>query len=255
VETRLDDLLLTLRLDIVPRARQDYNRLATHEFSAERKTMTTETQGYFEIASSLPPAAAVTFHDVSWQEYEQLIEELCESAGLRVSYNQGTLQILTLSPEHESYADFIKLLVGHLSFRLRINIRFFGSATMRSKKKEKGNEPDACFYVQSAPAIGNWVQIDFAVDPPPDVVVEVDIHHDSRDKSSIYAALGVHEIWRYDGQELTMHHLQEDQYVNVERSLALPMLSSSALTDFLARLPKDGESQTLVAFDEWLQTF
>ena len=215
--------------------------------------MSTETLGYFEIASNLPPAAAVTFHDVSWEEYEQLIEELGEAAGLRVSYGEGTLRIMTLSPEHESYAAFITLLVGHLSFRLRINIRFFGSATMRSKKKERGNEPDACFYVQSAPAIGNRLQIDFAVDSPPDVVVEVDIHHDSRDKFSIYAALGVPEIWRYDGQELIIYHLQEDQYVNVESSLALPMLSSAALTDFLDRLPKDGESQTLVAFDEWLQ--
>jgi len=216
--------------------------------------MITETLGYFEIASNLPPASEVTFHDVSWEEYEQLIEELGESRRLRVSYNEGTLRILTLSPEHESYADFIKLLMGHLSFRLRVNIRFFGSATMRKKKKAKANEPDACFYVQSAPLIGNRIQIDFAVDPPPDVVVEVDIHHDSRDKFSIYAALGVPEIWRYDGEELTIHHLQEDQYVEVERSLALPMLSGRALTDFLTRLPKDGESQTLVAFDEWLQS-
>ncbi len=125
---------------------------------------------------------------------------------------------------------------------------------MREKKKKKGSEPDACFYVQSAPAIGNRIQIDFAVDPPPDVVVEVDIHHDSRDKFSIYAALGVPEIWRYDGQELTIHHLREDQYVNVEWSLALPILSAGALTDFLARLPQEGESQTLIAFDEWLQS-
>lgn len=84
--------------------------------------------------------------------------------------------------------------------------------------------------------------------------MEVDVHHDSRDKFSIYAALGVPEIWRFDGEELTIHQLQEDQYVNVERSLALPILSAGELTDFLARLPKDGESQTLVAFDEWLQS-
>ena len=134
-----------------------------------------------------------------------------------------------------------------------MNIRFFGSATMRTRKKKKGSEPDACFYVQSASVIGNRIQIDFEVDPPPDIVVEVDVHHDSRDKFSIYAALGVPDIWRYDGEEFSIHHLQEDQYVNLEESVALPMLSSRALTDFLARLPKDGESQTLVAFDEWLQ--
>ena len=216
--------------------------------------MTTETLGYFEIATNLPPSAVVTFHDVSWEEYERLIEELGEAAGLRVSYNEGTLEIMTLSNEHESYATFINLLIGHLSFRLRMNIRFFGSATMRTKKKQKANEPDACFYVQSASAIGNRIQIDYAVDPPPDLVLEVEIHHDSRAKFSIYAALGVPEIWRYDGDELTIHHLQEDRYVEVETSLALPMLSGSVLTDLLARLTKDGESETLVAFDEWLQS-
>ena len=216
--------------------------------------MTTETLGYFEIASNLPPAAAVTFHDVSWEEYEQLIDELGEARGLRVSYNDGTLEIMTVSSAHESYATFINRLISHLSFRQRINIRFFGSATMRAKRKKKGSEPDACFYIQSAPAIGNRIQIDFTVDPPPDIVVEVDVHHDSRDKFSIYAALGVPEIWRYDGQDLTIHILQEDRYVGVESSGALPMLSSRALTDFLARLPKDGESQTLNAFDEWLQS-
>lgn len=216
--------------------------------------MTTETLGYFEIASDLPPATAVTFDDVSWEEYEQLIEQLGEARGMRVSYNQGTLEIMTVSSEHESYASFINRLISHLSFRLCINIRFFGSATMRTRRKHKGSEPDGCFYVQSASAIGNRIHIDFGVDPPPDIVVEVDIHHDSRNKFSIYAALGVPEIWRYDGQELTLHHLQDDQYVRIETSIALPMLSGSALTEFMSRLPQDGESQTLVAFDEWLQS-
>ena len=100
--------------------------------------MSTEILGYFEIASNLPPAAAVTFHDVSWEEYEQLIEELGEARGLRVSYNEGTLEIMTVSSAHESYATFINRLISHLSFRLRINIRFFGSATMRTRKKKKG---------------------------------------------------------------------------------------------------------------------
>ena len=216
--------------------------------------MSTATLSYFEIASNLPPSAVVTFHDVSWEEYEQLIEELGEAPGRRVSYNDGTLNIMTLSSEHERYSDFLKRLVGHVSFRLGVNICSFGSATMRKQARKKGSEPDGCYYVQSAPLIGNKMHIDFAADPPPDIVFEVDIHHDSLGKFPIYAALGVPEIWRYDGQVLTIHHLREDQYVGVENSLALPVLSARSLTDFLARLSKDGESQTLVAFDEWLQS-
>lgn len=216
--------------------------------------MSTATLSYFEIASNLPPSAVVTFHDVSWEEYEQLIEELGEAPGRRVSYNDGTLNITTLSSEHERYSDFLKRLVGHLSFRLGVNICSFGSATMRKQARKKGSEPDGCYYVQSAPLIGNKMHIDFAAAPPPDIVFEVDIHHDSRSKFPIYAALGVPEIWRYDGEELTIHQLREDQYFIIEDSLALPVLSARVLTDFLARLSKDGESQTLVAFDEWLQS-
>jgi Uma2 family endonuclease len=216
--------------------------------------MTTATQSYYEIATQMPPCATRTFHNVSWEEYEELIEQLSEAAGLRVSFDEGTLTIMTLSPEHERYVRFFEKLAGLISVRLRLNILSFGSATMRKKKKKKANEPDACFYVQTAAAIGNRTDIDFSVDPPPDIVVEIDIHHDSLDKFPIYISLGVPEIWRYDGKRLTIHHLEQGQYAEVERSIALPVLSASALTDFLGRLSRDGEFQTLVAFNEWLES-
>ncbi|HLG15657.1 MAG TPA: Uma2 family endonuclease [Blastocatellia bacterium] len=216
--------------------------------------MTTATLSYREIASQLPTGAVVTLHDVSWEEYESLLEELGEAAGMRVSFNEGTMQIMTLSPEHEKYARFFEKLLAVMSLRLRINILSFGSATMRKKKSEKGNEPDGCFYVQSASAIGNRMHIDFAIDPPPDVVVEVDIHHDSKDKRPIYAALGVPEIWRYDGVKFSIDHLQQGEYVSVQQSVALPVLTASALGEFLGRLSREGESSTLIAFDEWLQS-
>jgi Uma2 family endonuclease len=144
-------------------------------------------------------------------------------------------------------------LMTAIRLRLRINIRSFGSATMRKQKRQKGNEPDACFYVQTA-AIGNRNQLDFATDPPPDIAVEVDVHHDSLKKLPIYVALGVPEVWRFDGETLTIHLLEQDHYVESATSLALPMLTSRVLTDALARLRRDGDLQALVAFDEWLQT-
>lgn len=161
---------------------------------------------------------------------------------------------MTLSFEHESYARFIERMISALSLRLRINIRFFGGATMKKSQRRQGLEPDACFYVQSVALIGNKMELDFEVDPPPDIAVEIDIHHDSRSKLAIYAALGVPEIWRYDGHELTIHLLQEDQYIAADTSQALPMLSGHILTDFLARLREDGEFPTILAFDEWLQS-
>ena len=125
---------------------------------------------------------------------------------------------------------------------------------MRKQKRGKGNEPDACFYVQSADLIGNRIQLDFATDPPPDIAVEVDVHHASLEKLPIYVALGVPEVWRFDGETVTIHLLEQDRYTESATSRALPMLTSRILTDALVCLRRDGELQALVAFDEWLQT-
>lgn len=120
---------------------------------------------------------------VRWEEYEALLQTFVEAKGLRLSYDEGRLEIMVLSAEHESYAELIKQLVGTLSLRLRIKVLHFGSATMRKKGQSKGAEADACFYVQSADSIGNRKQIDFSSDPPPDIVAEVDLHHESIAKS------------------------------------------------------------------------
>lgn len=216
--------------------------------------MITATSNYYDAVSQLSDGQIAIFHSVTWEEYEELLEQVGESHGLRISYNDGTLKVMSLSPEHEKYAYFINSLMVHIRLRLRVNILFFGSMTMRKRKKSKGNEPDACFYVQTAAAIGNRIELDFTVDPPPDVVVEVDIHHDSTGNYPIYAALGVPEIWRYDGWEATIYHLQGSDYVEAGASRALPMITSAILTEYLARLRQEGEFAAITAFDEWLQS-
>lgn len=216
--------------------------------------MSLNTSSYYEIISELPANAVVTFDNVSWEEYEELLAQVGEASGLRISYDNGTLQIMTTSPEHEKYAWFIGRLVSTLSLRLGINILFFGSTTIKKRKPLKGKEPDGCFYVQTAGIIGNRMHLDFEVDPPPDIAVEVDIHHDSRPKFPIYSALGIPEIWRFDGKKLTIYLLDQDRYRESETSLALPMLTGHILTDLLRRLPDEGELDVLRSFDEWLKT-
>ncbi len=220
--------------------------------------MSTQITSYYEIVSQLPEDASVTFQDVSWDEYEELLEQVGEAPGLRLSYDNGSLHVMTISSEHEKISEFISSLVGIIRLRLRINILGFGSATMRKRKVRKGKEPDACFYVQTAPLIGNRIQLDFETDPPPDVAVEIDVHHDSRPSFPTYAALGVPEIWRYDGQEMTIYCLSEGndgrQYVEVDTSSSLPILTAQLLTEMIERLRRDGELSALLAFDEWLQS-
>lgn len=223
--------------------------------------MSTQIASYYDMVSQLPEGASVTFQDVSWDEYEELLEQVGEAPGLRISYDDGSLQVMTISSEHEKYASFISSLITVIRLRLRIDILGFGSATMRKRKRKKGNEPDACFYVQTASLIGNRIQLDFETDPPPDVAVEIDVHHDSRSKLPIYAALGVAEIWRYNGRAMTIYHLTKDaadseasSYVEQDTSIALPMLTARILTEMIDRMRTDGELNALLAFDEWLQS-
>lgn len=217
-------------------------------------TPVAKANSHFDIVSRLPEASAVTFHHVSWEEYEKLLNQVGEASAFRISYDEGTLHVMTLSTEHENYVRFIEKLMTLVSLRLRLNIRSFGSATMRQRQKRKGKEPDASFYVQHAALLGNRMRLDFATDPPPDIAVEMDLHHDSLGKFSIYAALEVPEIWRFDGYALTIYHLSATGYVEQPASRALPMLTGELLTAYLNRLTTDGEFAALLAFDEWLQT-
>ncbi|MCP9495915.1 MAG: Uma2 family endonuclease [Pyrinomonadaceae bacterium MAG19_C2-C3] len=216
--------------------------------------MITQTLNLYAVVENLPAGSLVVLPDISWDEYEELLEQIGETRSVRLSYCDGTLQIMVTSSEHENYAWFIGSLLNALRLRLRINMRFFGAPTMRKEKRRKGLEPDACFYVQSADLIGNRMHLDFGVDPPPDIAVEIDIHHGSISKFPIYAALGISEIWRYDGEQLRIHLLTGDEYVLTTASQALPMLTADHLTELLTRLREDGELNTILAFDEWLQT-
>ena len=216
--------------------------------------MSTVTASWLEAVEKLPADSLLTLHHVTWQEYEDLLDQVGETRGLRISYNNGTLQVTPPSPEHECYARFFDGLMTLIMLKLRINIRSFGSTTMKTQQRAKGTEPDACFYVQTAALIGNRLQLDFTTDPPPDVAVEVDLHHQSLNKFPIYAALGVPEVWRYDGQQLTIHLLQENDYVAAPQSQALPLLTAQRLTEFLTRVREEGDFQASLAFDEWLQS-
>lgn len=217
-------------------------------------TTISKAENLVEMIGRMPADSVLTQHGVGWDEYEELLNVMGETRALRVSYDDGTLHIMSPSSKHEKLARLIEQLVGLLSLRLRIRVLYYGSSTMKKLRKQKGVEPDACFYVQNAILVGTKDEIDFNVDPPPDVVVEIDLHHESLSKFPIYAALGVPEIWRYDGDSLTIYQLRDGQYVASEASESLPVFTSAVLSEFLARSPKQDQYDILLAFEEWLKT-
>jgi Uma2 family endonuclease len=177
--------------------------------------MSTRSVDYRDAVDHLPEGAALLIQDVSWDDYEHLLDHLGDRPGLRVSYDQGKLWIMSPLPEHEEYKEFIAQIIYVLRDELNINVEPRGSATWKSKHEAKGTEPDACFYVGNAGRIIGKRKIDLRVDPPPDIAVEIDTTNESLSKFSIYASLGVPEIWRYESRagRVFMYELRGQTYL------------------------------------------
>src|SRR5215210_349753 len=186
-----------------------------------------------------PAEQKVILHNVRWETYERLMQERGESRVPRFAFDRGELEIMSPSTEHESISYFLGLLVALFAEEASVNAYGAGSTTFKREDMERGFEPDACFYVQNEERIRGKPRIDLDEDPPPDLVIEVDITSPSLTKLSIYARIGVPEIWRHDGERVSIFALREGKYAEVAESEVLPPLSGPVLSRFA------GESKTL----------
>ena len=215
--------------------------------------MTTHATSYLvDAIAHMPVGGRLILHDVSWEEYEQLLHEL-RDCPRRVSYFQGRLEIMSPSLPHERPKDFLFRLVDALATEFDLTLETAGSTTFKDKELEMGAEPDTCFYIENAERIIGKEEIDLTTDPPPDVVVEIDIWSESVGKMEFYAAIGVPEFWRYRKGRLYIYHRSDAGYVEAEASRAFPLLTAEILTRFLEQNKADGQSATLRAFREWLR--
>jgi Uma2 family endonuclease len=216
--------------------------------------MSAQMADYLDAVEHLPDGALLRLEHIRWDEYEQLLEDLILWPGMRVSYDQGRVEIMSPTTEHEEYKGFILRLVHVLAEELDIILESRGASTIKQKRMQKGAEPDECFYVQNADAIIGKRRIDLSVDPPPDVVVEIDITSESLNKLPIYAAFGVPEIWRYDGEQAYIYHLDNQEYVSASASRVFPFLTVQALVEAIEQSKTQGQSVALKAFRQWVRT-
>ena len=180
-----------------------------------------------------PPEQRVVLRNVSWETYERLLTENLERNSPRFTYDHGVLEIMSPSAEHEWYNRLLSDLVKLLARELRIDLLDLGSTTFMREGADRGFEPDSCFYVTRARQVRGRKRIDLALDPPPDICVEVVVTRPSLSKFPICAAFGVPEIWSYDGGRLSMYRLTGSDYAEVLSSYVLPGLTATQLTEFL----------------------
>jgi Uma2 family endonuclease len=191
---------------------------------------------------------------VDWEFYEQLLEEFADSNGLHFAFNDGLLEIEIPLPEHEVPKQILSDLVTTICVELEIDIRNFGMTTFRKRAKAKGCEPDVSFYIQNESSVRGRLTIDLAKDPPPDLVIEVDVTSPSLDKLPIYAALGVLEIWLYKDNQIKFYELVGNDYEEIKRSLALPVLTSEKAMEFLQEGLSESSSAWFRKVREWAES-
>lgn len=215
--------------------------------------MATQTANYLEAIAHLPSGGSLILNDVPWEDYEELLSDLGEGYAVRIAYDRGRLEIMSPTARHEMYKELLLSLVRIVADEADLILESRGSTTFKEKRLRQGAEPDTCFYLKNASRIIGKGDIDLAKDPPPDIIVEVDVSHQSAGKLSFYAAISVPEIWRYDERRVQMLQLVDGRYVEMPSSLAFPALTDKVLTDALEQSKTEGQSAALRSFRQWLK--
>lgn len=200
------------------------------------------------------PVQCVLLNGVSWETYQRLLAEHEGNSSTHFAYNQGQLEIMVLSAKHERRSRTLSLLVTILAEESAMNAINFGSTTFQREDLERGFEPDSCFYIENEELVRDKLEIDLTVDPAPDLVIEVDITSPSLKKFPIFAALGIAEVWRYDGERVSIWRLIGDSYRETTHSQQLPIASGPQLTEFLDAEPGTPRLVWTKSVRSWAQT-
>ncbi|NEO99794.1 MAG: Uma2 family endonuclease [Symploca sp. SIO2E9] len=205
--------------------------------------------------ASKPPSPVseqrVIFHNLNWQAYQQIMQALGESRCAHLIYDRGTLEITMPLEEHEFYSELIGRFIYFLVSETGRTIKTMGSTTLNREDLDRGAEPDKAYYIQNqAQVVGKT--IDLKQDPPPDLVVEVDITHTNIDKLALYAHMGIPEFWRYDGQIWYIYQLSGDCYQEVDVSPTFTFVPKTKLYEFLAEAQKD-EIKAEQTLRQWIR--
>jgi len=198
-------------------------------------------------------ADRVVLHNITWEQFENLLKDLGDKRAARLAYYEGNLEIMTPLPEHEYYKEVIGDAIKNIAEELELNYESYGSTTWKRERRKAGLEPDNCFYFQNEAAIRGRLDFDLNQDPPPDLALEIDITNKSLNRFPIYARLGVPELWCYDNGELKIYHLQDGEYLEAQRSLVFPNLPIQELPQLIEEHRNAGRLAVRRAVREWVR--
>jgi Uma2 family endonuclease len=209
-------------------------------------------------SNPFPPAAAarcLRLSGIDWKTYSRLLRIFAEQPGVRLTYDRGELEIMSPTLEHDDDGRFLGDMVYVLTDVLGLPLKRGGSVTLRRRLRRRGIEADECFWIANAPCLAGRRRLDLRVDPPPDLAIEVDVSHSSLDRLPIYAALGVPEVWRLEGDSLLFYLLGPGPaYLIGPASRWFPLVTPADLLGFLQQARQAGDQNPVLRqFRDWVR--
>jgi Uma2 family endonuclease len=206
------------------------------------------------LAESIYKEQRFLLPGVAWQTYLALREQ-SENEHVRMTYDQGVLEMMTPSKRHEQFGYLIGRLIDVWTEELEIDVQSCRTVTFKREDLQRGLEPDNCYYIAHEPLVRDKAELDLSTDPPPDLAVEIDLGALITDKMPLYAAFKVPEVWRYDGQKLTVHVLNpEGKYVSSQFSVNFPQLPPAEIARVLQKVGSTSDTGLVRSFRKWVRT-
>jgi Uma2 family endonuclease len=208
-------------------------------------------------ATIAPPEERILMDNISWQTYESLLAESVGSPGHRFTYDNGTLEIMVVYVGHENPKRVLENIVELTAAEKRQDCFDSASTTLKRSELLKGCEPDSSFYFRHAAAMRELRgkrELDLQIDPPPELAIEVDITRSSLPRFPIFAAIGIGEVWRYDGKRVRFYALDADNYQEMEASIVLPPMTASQATKFLDLSSRIPSWEWHAALRDWVRS-
>lgn len=205
----------------------------------------------FQPPPKLVGEKRLTFNQLDWNGFKQIQTVLAERTRARFSYDNGVLEITAPLEGHERAARLIELFIRVLVVELGLKIKTMGSTTLDREDLLKSAEPDNGYYIQNYALVADH-EINLKSDPPPDLIVEVDITHSNLNKNAFYASLGVPEFWRFNGREWRILVLTNGTYLESETSPTFPTLKKDDLYQFLEAALLD-EVTAEISLRQWIR--
>jgi Uma2 family endonuclease len=203
----------------------------------------------------------VTLPDVSWQQFEKLLVEMGQNREVRMTYHRGQLELMTPQDEHVRYHRLVESAILLLADEAGLEIEAIAPILLKHSDLQLGAEADAGYYLHYRHRVNGKTELDLTHDPVPDLLVEVTMTASSLNKLSIYAGLGVPELWRYivqdasdpQSSELLMYQLQGDRYCQSTYSTLFPFLPATTVLTFIQHSDSFGLVRAIEILRQWFR--